>query len=153
MEKILRLILIVSWISIISPCHAENFVVKGDMASTIHYELRHQITTGDAMRKLSLSFVVPQDFESPTYRQRITDFKISFSPDPQDMSPSRDVRGNKLVLATWTKFPDKIDAVVSFDATNQTGLKLIETKSPYPLVADTSWNGRLFKSDRSGAVQ
>jgi hypothetical protein len=134
MKKILRFIFMLVWVSIAGTCLAENFVVKGDMASTIRYELHHQITTGDAMRKLSLSFVVPQSFESPTYKQRITDFKVSFSPDPQDMSSSTDARGNKLVLATWTRFPDKIDAAVSFDATNLTGLKSIETNSTFPLV-------------------
>jgi transglutaminase-like putative cysteine protease len=114
-------------------CLAENFTVKGDMASTIHYELQHRITAGDAMRKLSLSFVVPQSFESPTYNQQISNFKLTFSPEAQERTTKTDARGNKSILATWTAVPDKIDAVVSFDAANITGLKLIATDSPFPL--------------------
>jgi hypothetical protein len=115
------------------PCFAENFTVKGNMASTIHYELQHQITAGDAMKKLSLSFVVPQSFESPTYKQEISNFKLIFTPEAQERTEKIDVRGNKTILATWTAVPEKINALVSFDAANNTGLKLIETSSAFPL--------------------
>jgi hypothetical protein len=117
----------------VHPSFAENFTVKGDMTSTLHYELQHQIMAGDAMRKLTLSFVVPQSFESPTYKQEITDFKIRFSPEAEERSTITDARGNKTLLATWTNVPSKIDAVVSFDARNITGLKKIDSKAPFPL--------------------
>jgi hypothetical protein len=119
-----------------TPCFAENFTVKGDMASTIHYELHHQIIAGDAMRKLSLSFVLPDSFESPTYRQQVSNLKITFKPEAQEKTASTDARGNKSILATWTKVPGKIDAIISFDAATFTGLKLIETEASFPL-ADT----------------
>jgi len=112
---------------------AENFTVKGDMASTIHYRLQHQITAGDAMQKLMLSFVVPESFDSPTYKQSITNFKIIFSPQAQEQTTSMDARGNKTILATWHRVPSVIDAVVSFDAQTNTGLRAIETHAPYPL--------------------
>ena len=132
MKKVLSLMFL-AIATLATPGFAENFIVKGDMTSTIHYELQHQITAGDAMSKLSLSFVLPQSFESPTYNQQITNLKISFTPDAQERTMSTDVRGNKKVLATWTNVPDKIKAVISFDATNNTGLKLIETDTPFPL--------------------
>ncbi len=135
MKKFFSISLMLFATVIVAPCFAENFTVKGDMSSTIHYELQHQITAGDAMSKLFLSFVVPQSFESPTYRQQITNFKMTFSPEPQERATATDARGNKTILATWTRVPDKIDAIVSFDAANLTGLKLIETDSPFPLAA------------------
>ena len=115
------------------PCFAENFVVKGDMNSAIHYELQQQITAGDAMHQLSLSFVIPRSFESPTYSQQITDLKISFFPEADERKTLIDARGNSRVLATWTNVPDKVGAVISFDAANRTGLKLVETNAPFPL--------------------
>lgn len=133
MKKIFGIVSLLIITITVSPSFAENFTVKGDMASTLHYELQHQITAGDAMRKLTLSFVVPQSFESPTYKQRITNFKITFSPEAQERKTTADARGNKTIVATWTNVPDKIDAVVSFDAQNITGLKLIETQAPFPL--------------------
>ena len=115
-----------------TPLLAENFTVKGDMASTIHYELRHQITAGDSMRKLTLSFVVPESFDSPTYKQQITNFKITFSPQVQESTTTRDARGNKTIQATWMDIPPIIDAVVSFDAQTNTGLKSMQSRAPFP---------------------
>ncbi len=134
MKNIFSAIIIFIFMVITSPSLAENFIVKGDMVSAIHYELQHQITAGDAMKKLTLSFVIPQSFESPTYNQQIANFKIKFSPEAQDSKITTDNRGNKIIIVgTWSSVPDKINAVVSFDAKNITGLKAFETQAPFPL--------------------
>ncbi|MCG6537343.1 MAG: hypothetical protein L7F78_22190, partial [Syntrophales bacterium LBB04] len=49
---------------------AENYTVTGNMASTIRYELQHQVTPGDGIKQMSLSFVGPQTFQSPTHAQQ-----------------------------------------------------------------------------------
>jgi hypothetical protein len=58
---------------------------------------------------------------------------MTFIPEAQERTTQIDARGNKKILATWTAVPAKIDAVVSFDAANFTGLHLIETNTPFPL--------------------
>jgi hypothetical protein len=135
MMKSLKAVFVFMLLFISAPAMAENFTVKGDMASTIHYELQHQIKAGDSMKKLLLSFVVPESFDSPTYRQKITNFKITFSPEPQKKNTTTDDRGNKTVLATWTNVPSTIDAVVSFDAQTNTGLEAIQSNAPFPLAS------------------
>jgi hypothetical protein len=133
MMKSLKAALILVLILITTPAFSENFTVKGDMVSTIRYELQHQIKAGESMKKLLLSFVVPESFESPTYKQKITNFDISFSPQPQDKKTTTDERGNKTILATWTSVPPIVDAVVSFDAQTSTGLTAIESQAPFPV--------------------
>jgi transglutaminase-like putative cysteine protease len=117
------------------PVLAENFTVKGDMASTIHYELKHQITAGDSMRKLMLSFVVPESFDSPTYKQQIANFKVRFSPEAEEKTTTTDARGNKIIEATWSTVPRVVDATISFDAQINTGLKPIQSSAPFPPVS------------------
>ncbi len=134
MKKIFLLILLAAVLTAI-PSFAENFVVNGDMSSAIHYELQQQITAGDAMRKLSVSFVLPQSFKSPTYGQQISNLKVSFSPEADERQTLTDKRGNSTVLATWKNVPDRVNAVISFDAANRTGLKTIETTAPFPLAS------------------
>jgi hypothetical protein len=112
---------------------AENYTVKGDMSSAIRYELQHQVTTGDGVKKMTLSFVVPQTFESPTYIQEIKDFNLVLKPEPQEKKSSADGRGNRIILATWTKIPPVIDVSLSFNALNKTGLGALETETPFPL--------------------
>ena len=133
MKKVFSIIFLLAITLFVSPSFAENFTLKGDIASTLHYELQHQITAGDATKKLTLSFVIPHNFDSPTYKQQITNFKIKFSPEAQDSKTTTNDRGNKIVVATWSNVPDKIDVVVSFDSQNITGLKFIETQAPFPL--------------------
>lgn len=133
MVKSLKAVLVALLMLASMPAWAENFTVKGDMASTIHYELQHQITAGDSMKKLMLSFVVPDSFDSPTYKQQITNFKITFSPEAEERKTTTDARGNKTIVATWTNVPPSLDAVVSFDAQTQTGLKAIDSNAPFPL--------------------
>lgn len=132
MKKLFSLLCLVATVSA-TPCFAENFIVKGDMSSSIHYELQQQITAGDAMNKLSLSFVLPKSFESPTYSQQISNLQVDLSPDAQEKTTVTDARGNKRILATWFNVPDRVTATISFDAVNRTGLQIIETNVPFPL--------------------
>ncbi|HOG08054.1 MAG TPA: transglutaminase-like domain-containing protein [Syntrophales bacterium] len=117
------------------PAVAENFTVQGDMASTIHYELQHQIVAGDSMRKLMLSFVVPESFDSPTYKQKITRFKVRFSPEAEDETTTTNARGNKIIQATWYTVPRVVDATIAFDAQTSTGLNPIQSTAPFPAVS------------------
>lgn len=117
------------------PAQAEKFTVKGDMASTIHYELRHQITAGDSMKKLMLSFVEPESFDSPTYKQQITNFNVRLSPEAEEKTTTTDARGNKIIGATWNTVPRVVDAKISFDAHTNTGLKPVHSNAPFPPVS------------------
>ena len=117
------------------PSMAENYTLKGDMDSSIRYELQERITGGDGIRKLVLSFVVPQSFQSPTYSQEIGDFNLSFNPKPQETSTDTDKRGNRIVTATWTTSPASIDVSLSCTARSRTNLSTIGTKAPFPLTA------------------
>ncbi|MDD5712214.1 MAG: transglutaminase-like domain-containing protein, partial [Smithellaceae bacterium] len=111
----------------------ENYTVSGDMTSAIRYELQEQLTVGDGVKKLVLSFVVPPSFNSPTYRQEVRDFELKFSPEPQDRKPTMDERGNKIITATWTEIPAAIDVRLSLNAANTTKLKALETQAAFPL--------------------
>lgn len=112
---------------------AENYIVRGEMGSNISYELRQQVTAGEGIRKLTLSFVLPRTFQSLTYCQEIRDFDLTFSPAPEGRKTSTDERDNQIVVATWAKPPGVIDVRLSFNAVNRTDLRTIETQAPFPL--------------------
>lgn len=112
---------------------AENVTVRGNMSSAIRYELQHQVTAGDGMKTMSLSFVVPQTFQSPTYVQEIKDFNLVLKPEPQEKKTTTDGRGNRIIVATWTKIPHVVDVSLSCNAVNQTGLQTMETRASFPL--------------------
>ncbi|MDZ4165466.1 MAG: transglutaminase domain-containing protein, partial [Smithellaceae bacterium] len=133
MFKIFSLIIVILLIPL-PQARAENFNVDGEMASEIRYELRQQILTVEGVQQVTLSFVVPQEFSSPTYRQSINEFKLNFTPNPQERKTTSDQRGNQIVTAIWTKIPPAIDVNLAFQSANRTGLSPIETSSPFPPV-------------------
>jgi hypothetical protein len=113
--------------------HAENYTLKGQMGSVIRYELQEQITAGEGIKRLVLSFVVPQTYESPTYKQEIRDFDLTFTPKPQERKAHTDARGNQIIVATWTSPPALIDVRLTCSALNDTRLAKLETGAPFPL--------------------
>jgi hypothetical protein len=112
---------------------AENVTVRGYMSSTIRYELQHQVTAGDGMKTMSLSFVVPQTFQSSTYVQEIKDFNLVLKPKPQEKKTTTDGRGNRIIVATWTKIPQVVDVSLFCNSVNKTGLQTLETRAVFPL--------------------
>jgi hypothetical protein len=125
------------------PVLAGNVTVTGDMGSVIRYELQEQVIAGDGMKKLVLSFVVPQTYESPTYHQKISNFNLTFRPRPQDQKESIDDRGNRVIIASWDSPPAAVDVRLSCDANNTTNLKVLETRAPFPL-AEVDSQVRVF---------
>jgi hypothetical protein len=115
------------------PAAAENYTVEGEMGSQIRFEIAKSVTTVAGVTKLTLSFVVPPTFQSPTYNQEIRGFEMTFSPRPQDEKKKVNERGHEVVTATWLKPPKTIDVRLSFNASNKTLLKTLDTGVPFPL--------------------
>ena len=111
----------------------ENYTLKGNMDAAIRYELRERIQAGEGVKKMTLSFVVPQSFTSPTYSQKIDGFRAVFHPEPQERSEIRDKRGNLILQATWTRVPGAVDVRLSCRADSRTYLTSLETRAPFPL--------------------
>lgn len=132
MNKLLAIILI-SILLWPAPSIAENYTVTGDMGANIRYEVQEQVTAGDGIQKMVLSFVIPQSFQSPTSRQEIKDFSLNFSPEPEDRKTHTDGRGNQIIIATWTKPPDTINVRLSCNALSETNLPALTSQEPFPL--------------------
>lgn len=115
------------------PVTAENYTIRGDMGADVLYEMRDTITTGPGIKKTTISFVIPGNFESPTFRQEIRNVDISFKPNPDDQTKREDNRGNRIHRAVWNTPPGMIDVRMAVTASTTTGLATIETKAPFPL--------------------
>ena len=64
---------------LVSFCYAENLEIRGEMDSNIHYEVNQEIFGGARVRVLEFSYVIPQNFNSLTYRQEIYSFSLRTS--------------------------------------------------------------------------
>jgi len=58
------------------PCEAENYLINGGQESQIDYKMEQRVQPAPATRKLILNYVVPENFQSPTYNQKIQKFDL-----------------------------------------------------------------------------
>ncbi len=113
-------------------CFAENYLINGGQDSQIHYQMVQKVVPAAGTKKLVLSYVIPEDFSSPTYNQKIAGFDLNFSIAPTKKDEQRDKRGNKVVRATWRNPSSGITATITLRAINNTKLSTLNTRAPFP---------------------
>ena len=120
---------------LLSAGHAwgENHTLEGDMGSSVRFNLERQLKLYPDLQQITLSFVIPPTFSSPTGKQGVEDFKFSFSPNPDTEKRKSDLRGNQIVESTWVNPPETIDVRVQFNSRIDTDLKRIDTTAPFPM--------------------
>ena len=118
-----------------SSCLAENYLINGGQESQITYKMVQKVEPAPGTQKLVLSYVIPESFSSPTYKQSISAFRLDFSIPPSSREESVDERGNKIVRAIWNKPQAPVQSVIQFTAANTTSLKPLRTSAAFPLTA------------------
>ena len=112
---------------------AENYLLNGGQFSEVRYEMVQEIVPNTGVMKLSLGYVVPRNFSSPSFTQSIRDFRIDFSTPPDESKKSVDPRGNELIQVEWLNPKDPIKAVIRCVAVLETKLQKIKTFAQFPL--------------------
>lgn len=116
-----------------SPVFGENYLLVGGQQSQINYTMEQIVKPSSGTRKLILNFVVPEDFNSPTYRQKIKNLEFNFFPPPSSRKNSVDERGNKIIEVTWKAPLTRVKTTVRLNATNSMSLEALQTNAPFPL--------------------
>ncbi|HNS72386.1 MAG TPA: transglutaminase-like domain-containing protein [bacterium] len=112
---------------------AEDYLINGGQYSEITYEMVQRVAPAPGTQKLVLSYVLPESFSSPTYRQSISAFRLDFSVPPSSQDEKVDERGNRIVRAIWNKPQSMVQSTLRFKAGNSTELKPLRTNAPFPL--------------------
>ncbi len=128
-----RLFAICLVLLIAAPGFAKNYLLNGGQESEINYLMVQKVQPSSNTRKLMLSYVVPESFDSPTYRQKIKTLDFNFSPPPSNRVDKTDNRGNKVVEATWKAPSKSVTTTIRLTAMNRTDLKALQTNTPFPL--------------------
>ena len=116
-----------------SPVFGENYLLSGGQQSQINYTMEQIVKPASDTRKLILNFVVPENFNSPTYSQKITNLEFNFFPPPSSRKNSVDDRGNKIIEVTWKAPLTRVKTTVRLQATNSMNLETLQTNAPFPL--------------------
>ncbi len=112
---------------------AENYLINGGQQSQINYQMEQHVAPAPGTQKLILSYVVPVTFASPTFNQKVSQFRIDFSQNPSNREDDVDKHGNKIVRLTWNRPSGMITSKITLTTQNSTGLKPLQTRAGFPL--------------------
>ncbi len=123
------------------PAVAENYLLNGGQESKIHYRLYQKVEPAAGTKSLILSFVVPATFTSPTYNQMVSDFSLTFAPQPT-------TREEVVDPATWSGGRGPVEATVALTAVNTVRLEPLRTQAPFPVAGLPPEVGVYLKASR-----
>jgi hypothetical protein len=118
---------------IVNSCFANNYLLNGGLTSQINYQMEQEIVPSNGMKKLMMSYVVPKTFDSPSYHQKIQDFDIQFSTNPNTAERETDKRGNEIIKVAWNNPKESIRVSIKLRTWNATRLEPLVTSAPFPL--------------------
>lgn len=129
----MRRLFIFLYILISTFAFSENYLINGGQESKIRYELTQRFEPAQGTKSVLLSFVIPETFDSPTYKQTVSNFNLKFNPQPTSKKEKRDKRGNQIIEVTWKNPETNVDVSMSFIASNTTLLKPLKSSAEFPL--------------------
>lgn len=127
-----KLLLILVLPFLVSNAFAENYLLNGGQESRIEYKMIQTVAPKPEIYTLFLSYVIPANYQSPTYNQTISNLKFEYFPQPDGKEEFTDKRGNKVVKLSWKKPTSTIKTVISLTAYNKTILQTLQTQTPFP---------------------
>jgi transglutaminase-like putative cysteine protease len=130
---IIRILAVSFLVLMAGPVFAENYLLNGGQVSQIDYQMVHKVRLLSGTRKIVLTYVAPESFDSPTYRQKITELDFDFSPSPLKREDKTDHRGNKVIEVTWNAPLAAVTTTISLKAMNSVKLQTLHTNAPFPL--------------------
>jgi hypothetical protein len=111
----------------------ENYLLNGGQSSQIAYRMKQQIEPAPDTQQLILSYVEPQTFISPSYKQQIRRFQLDYSYRPSEVNRSVDPRGNHVTELIFDHPAGPLTVNIAIDAYNRTDLDVLETDAEFPL--------------------
>ena len=124
------LLILISMIS--DNLNAEEFLLSGSQQSVINYTLKQQIEPFPEIELLVVHFVIPVDYSSLTFNQKISNLEFDFSIKPAEEKQEADERGNTIRKFYWNNPSESILCSVSLKAENQVKLVPIECNAAFP---------------------
>jgi len=117
---------------------ADSYLLNGGQESVIAYEMVQKIFPDPGTKTVTVTCVVPQDFSSPTYNQKISNFSIKPSIQPASVEQLQDERGNSIRKFVWKPPFQPFDITISCKAENHVLLQELKMQSPFPVQLSTN---------------
>lgn len=132
--KLQKHMIILLALSVIGNILGKSYILNGEQKSNIHYRLVQQVKPSSKnVKEISLNYIQPQNFSSPTYKQIIKKCNFEFSLLPSKSDTIIDAHKNKMLRYTWVKPNETFTIKMNVIANNSVTLNEISPKALFPL--------------------
>ncbi len=124
-----------AWILVLlffSLSFAESYLLNGGQKSVIEYKMVQKVFPDNGTQSVTITFVEPADFTSPTYNQTITNLTIKPSIPAERTERSRDARGNSIIKYVWSPPFKPFEIEIALRAENNVELQTLKTQASFP---------------------
>ena len=113
---------------------ASTVILEGNMDGVIEVEQNQSfIIPSQGLKKLVFRFASPTSFTSPTVKQNIRDYNLTYNPKPTSVETETDSFGNKFTKVTWLDIKSNAGVNGKFTVAMNIGLKELFSTAPFPL--------------------
>ncbi len=111
---------------------AENYLLSGEQSSLIRYRSIHRIRPAPDTRSVTLNYVIPQGFQSATFRQDVGPVDVRTRPEAQRRRRQSDEGGNQVLELYWPSPGRPVEAELSVEV--RTGVRFdgLKSTAPFP---------------------
>ena len=113
---------------------ASTVILEGNMDGVIEVEQNQSfIIPSQGLKKLVFRFASPTSFTSPTVKQNIRDYNLTYNPKPASVVTETDSFGNSFTKVTWLDIKSNAGVNGKFTVAMNIGLKELFSTAPFPL--------------------
>ncbi|MDD5711218.1 MAG: transglutaminase family protein [Smithellaceae bacterium] len=131
MQKILFAVFFI--LALCAEGFCEKHLLRPPLATPARCEFAEQFNIGKGAASVSLSFVVPPDYQTSSSSQTVSDFALVFSPPSQKREISTDQWGNQIIKSTWQAAPATIDVKMTYNVQSEVRSRDRASSAPFPL--------------------
>lgn len=113
---------------------AKTLILEGDLNGTVAMQQAMEFSVNrGSVDTFSFKFALPANFNSRTVSQRVSGQDLQFNPKPSSSVMETDRFGNRFQRVSWDNINQNIRISLKYDATIQTKVSALESKTPFPL--------------------
>lgn len=130
----LTLPLLLLWLFPLPSLHASTLLLEGEIDGLVSISQEHHFAVpAGGLRELVFRYATPTMVWSASAKQRMSGYRVNFTPRPATFDRQMDRFGNEFVVVTWREL--KSDATVNghFDVKLHLSLKEVRSSAAFPL--------------------
>ena len=117
-----------------SSAMAKTLMLEGNLNSSIAMRQQMEFAVDQGtVQSFTFRFALPAEYSTKSVRQSVDSITTSFDPRPDSSVVERDRFGNRFQKVSWSNVRESIRINLGYNASIQSELSAMESRSPFPI--------------------